>query len=498
MSLESDFEEERLNAINILEESNNKQWRTSKSPDTYKRPVSLILNDDEEALVDRDNERRATSPPRCVPATSSGSGYDPLDRSAGDGYYYSSQSVRKGSTFPRDMANLSLGDTDIEGKDRSGSQDDIKKTSNFLNEMDFSRDRRRSPLNQSRSEGSLGDLYRTSSGESQLANHYDTESSDSDPSDESDSDSASDEDSPDTLDTSAVKEVSTGQIKSLLGAAEEERKAIEASKFKVKSLLDVHALPPGGAPPPSMAEYAAYKRRIIHPNTAFDTDNIDSSVPYTAAGEEARDVREAAKLEVEVSQIQSNPEARRMIRTMKRGNLPSLSDPTTPKLKSFIVASDLSPAATHALEWTIGTVLRDGNVLVIVCAFEDDGSGTASVLEEERLEAMNKLTTCTIQLLKKTPLQVHVVMEVLHCRTPRHVLTEIIDHVNPTLVILGSRGRSAIKGVLLGSFSNYFVERSSVPVMVVRKKLQKNKNKGLNVRLANNLRTGSLSSAKVD
>jgi nucleotide-binding universal stress UspA family protein len=101
-------------------------------------------------------------------------------------------------------------------------------------------------------------------------------------------------------------------------------------------------------------------------------------------------------------------------------------------------------------------------------------------------------------LLTKTRLQIHVIFEVMHCKSPKHMLTEIIDHVSPTLVILGSRGRSALKGVLLGSFSNYIVERSSVPVMVARRKLQKTKNKGLNVRLANNLRRTQLSDAKID
>jgi len=45
-----------------------------------------------------------------------------------------------------------------------------------------------------------------------------------------------------------------------------------------------------------------------------------------------------------------------------------------------------------------------------------------------------------------------------------------IDFLNPTLTILGSRGRSALKGVLLGSFSNYLVTKSSVPVMVARRR----------------------------
>lgn len=89
-------------------------------------------------------------------------------------------------------------------------------------------------------------------------------------------------------------------------------------------------------------------------------------------------------------------------------------------------------------------------------------------------------------------------------------------------MIVGARGRSALKGlvstiplqqlmlasltikpphsVLLGSFSNYLVTKSSVPVMVARRKLKKHtKNKKTNIRLSNNLSTPkSLAMAKID
>lgn len=56
--------------------------------------------------------------------------------------------------------------------------------------------------------------------------------------------------------------------------------------------------------------------------------------------------------------------------------------------------------------------------------------------------------------------------------------------------------------VILGSFSNYLVTKSSVPVMVARKRLRKHsKYKRPSMRLANNL-TGvganSLATAKID
>jgi hypothetical protein len=54
--------------------------------------------------------------------------------------------------------------------------------------------------------------------------------------------------------------------------------------------------------------------------------------------------------------------------------------------------------------------------------------------------------------------------------------------------------------VLLGSFSNYLVTKSSVPVMVARKKLRKHaKYKNTNVRLSNNLNIPKrLELAKID
>jgi hypothetical protein len=55
--------------------------------------------------------------------------------------------------------------------------------------------------------------------------------------------------------------------------------------------------------------------------------------------------------------------------------------------------------------------------------------------------------------------------------------------------------------VILGSFSNYLVTKSSVPVMVARKRLRKHsKYKRPSVRLANNLTAGgtSLARARVD
>jgi hypothetical protein len=45
-------------------------------------------------------------------------------------------------------------------------------------------------------------------------------------------------------------------------------------------------------------------------------------------------------------------------------------------------------------------------------------------------------------------------------------MTDLIDFLEPTMVIVGSRGLGKLKGILLGSTSHYLVQKSSVPVMV--------------------------------
>lgn len=230
------------------------------------------------------------------------------------------------------------------------------------------------------------------------------------------------------------------------------------------------------------------------------------------------------------------------------------------------MATDLSDESVYALEWTIGTILRDGDTLFAVYAVDEEvgtgkdaelGAGVQSVqigegakamqdsaaivgsqtektaisaatsflphvlaarlgtsesrsgsvdtrglskAELERIHAVEKISQTCIKLLRKTMLQVRVAVEVIHCKSPKHMITEAIDGLEPTLVVLGSRGRSALKGVLLGSFSNYLVAKSSVPVMVARKKLRKHaKYKNTHIRLSNNLTTPrKLAFAKVD
>ncbi|KAJ5647019.1 hypothetical protein N7490_003391 [Penicillium lividum] len=302
-------------------------------------------------------------------------------------------------------------------------------------------------------------------------------------------------------------------------------------------------------------------KSVIHPRTSYDiptpaTQSV-TGTPYGSEDEAERDdIHRAQQLGISMSAI-DNRVPNRSIRTIIRGDFASLqeeADGGRRRQRKYLVATDLSEESVYALEWTIGAVLRDGDTLYALYAVHEDantpsvqvgegakamqdaaavvgtqtkeatqnssrnllgrlGPGTTSksssvdaraspLAEAERVKAVEAVSNTCVKLLRKTLLQVRIAVELIHCKSPKLMITEAIDELEPTLVIVGARGQSALKGVLLGSFSNYLLSNSSSPVMVARRKLKRHPSKGRfskDLRLSNNLKTPkSLTQAKVE
>ena len=262
-------------------------------------------------------------------------------------------------------------------------------------------------------------------------------------------------------------------------------------------------------------------RRSIHPHTSFDEGASGFNTPVDSDAEaDLTDIKRAQKLSVNMTSIVSTPATGRSVRTIYRGDFAKMQQETQDnqrRARKYLVATDLSEEAAHALEWTIGTVLRDGDTLLaIYCVDEELGissnepitddiqlqaqaaavgttktsipmpalssvltsplssafklessSANASPMgrgkgraEQERFRAVQDITDRVSKLLRRTKLQVKVVIEVIHCKSPKHLITEVIDHLSPTLVILGSRGRSALKGSVLSTLYFYNICRT--------------------------------------
>ncbi|ODV78029.1 adenine nucleotide alpha hydrolases-like protein [Suhomyces tanzawaensis NRRL Y-17324] len=278
-----------------------------------------------------------------------------------------------------------------------------------------------------------------------------------------------------------------------------------------------------------LENYQAYRRLIIEknqnashiPSPADKSDKPEKSdkngdevesdpdfmIPYTSAVEDRLDSEFASILNetIREGEIDSNRSQSRVIQTITRGNFFQLINPKV-KPKMFLVCMDFSPESIFALEWCLGTVLVDGSVLFIIYVIEENDnhhlkthSVNESSAEAYRLNMLTKAKQQVLNLLKLTKLQIHIVIEIVHHPIPRHLILELIDNLKPTLVVVGSKGQSALKGVLLGSLSNYLVTKSSVPVMVVREKLKKiNRFKSGSSVFSNNIKPLTLSEARID
>ncbi|KAI1374403.1 hypothetical protein F4677DRAFT_455419 [Hypoxylon crocopeplum] len=334
--------------------------------------------------------------------------------------------------------------------------------------------------------------------------------------------------------------------KSLLAAIEDERKQVNATQPQYRSLFDEPEITVTGPMGDKLRPKSG--KPLVQPSTSFDQEPLSGTQtpldPDLDADVDA--IRAAQRLQLSSTPILSTPEVHRSIRILYRGEFNKIqrdAEEDQRRLRKYLVATDLSDESTHALEWAVGTVLRDGDTLIAMYCMDEEASGSVDAgnmvpdepkamkeqavaisalskgisskprtdspgpfkmqgssmsphiraadgsssnnpspapssrgrnrLQEERDRAVQDITERVSKLLRKTQLQVRVIVEVIHCKNPKHLITEVIDILNPTLVILGSRGRSALKGTLLGSFSNYLVTKSSVPVMVARKRLRK-------------------------
>ena len=259
------------------------------------------------------------------------------------------------------------------------------------------------------------------------------------------------------------------------------------------------------------------KRTGVHPNTSYDLGDSELVSPNDSGEDEMMDdIAKAQSLSLKLSKINSDPSKWRCMRTILRGDYSKIEEDAKHGLRRqrlYMVATDISEEAAYALEWTIGTVLRDGDTLFAVYAMDisdvggdsADAHSTSSATnieqqnapssgdgaklmestykmvrvlssnvestipaesssldpkqslrfdasasrpssgsrfgsfaspdvrgtgraERERLKAVNAITDRCVHLLRKTKLQVRVIIDVLHCKSPKHIITEVVSH----------------------------------------------------------------------
>ncbi|CAO3637438.1 unnamed protein product [Cunninghamella echinulata] len=168
--------------------------------------------------------------------------------------------------------------------------------------------------------------------------------------------------------------------------------------------------------------------------------------------------------------------------------------------RKYLVACDFSDESLYAMEWAMGTILRDNDELHIVTVsnLEDNSEAlkqSSMSLEQEvdlTLEAAIKETKK--RLVKMMLYDIKIVFHAMIGRV-KDAIKSLIYNIPLTMVVCGCRGRGTMKGMIMGSVSTYLVHKSIVPVTVVRQ----NKKKKVHRRhlitatpLSESVRTGNL------
>ncbi|KAI7881521.1 uncharacterized protein EV154DRAFT_523436 [Mucor mucedo] len=152
--------------------------------------------------------------------------------------------------------------------------------------------------------------------------------------------------------------------------------------------------------------------------------------------------------------------------------------------RGYLVACDFSEESFHSIEWTMGTMMRDGDRLYVVTAVNREDNPetvkqTGLSLSNELKKASDSVTDEAKRMMSQMLLfDVDLITYAISGRV-KDVLCKLIDELPLTMVVCGSRGRGTVKGLLMGSISTYLVHKSSVPVSVIR---PQNKKKAANKR----------------
>ena len=133
---------------------------------------------------------------------------------------------------------------------------------------------------------------------------------------------------------------------------------------------------------------------------------------------------------------------------------------------TFVVGYDESPGANNALEVAIELAARFGEPIVLVYGVSPPGGlGEEFRAHQSALVEMGRLAT-SHALAKAAAAGVEATVELVH-EKPARALVDVANARDARMIIVGSHGEGALRGVLLGSTAYRLVHQSSRPVLVV-------------------------------
>jgi nucleotide-binding universal stress UspA family protein len=137
--------------------------------------------------------------------------------------------------------------------------------------------------------------------------------------------------------------------------------------------------------------------------------------------------------------------------------------------KKVVWATDGSESADRALDLAKAIVQQDGAVLLAVHSIEvlaGPGSHGAFPVDPTEDETQAKIAK---QVQELTSAGINASLKVVHGGVPSaaHVLAEVASEEGADLIVIGTRGHTALAGLLLGSVTQRLLHIAPCPVLVV-------------------------------
>ncbi|KAF9353509.1 hypothetical protein BGX26_008735 [Mortierella sp. AD094] len=145
----------------------------------------------------------------------------------------------------------------------------------------------------------------------------------------------------------------------------------------------------------------------------------------------------------------------------------------TKKTRTFLVGTDLNEYSSHALSWVMENMIEDGDEIValrvVPIELRDSfaKSGIPSFQGQEFAARTEAAKIMEMIRLKNKSKEINIIVECL-VGNVRDTIQNMIQLYEPSMLVVGTKGRSSIKGFLLGSVSRYCLNHSPIPVTVVR------------------------------
>ncbi|KAF9356051.1 hypothetical protein BGX34_010120 [Mortierella sp. NVP85] len=145
----------------------------------------------------------------------------------------------------------------------------------------------------------------------------------------------------------------------------------------------------------------------------------------------------------------------------------------TKHTRTFLVCTDLNDYSSHALQWVMENMVEDGDEVialrVVPMELRDSfaKSGIPSFQGQEFAARSEATKIMDMIRQKNKSKEINIIVECL-VGNVKDTISYMIRMYEPSMLVVGTRGRNSVKGLLLGSLSRYFLNHSPIPVTVVR------------------------------